>query len=299
MTAPIPREARQRVWEMYLGGKSFQLIEDVTGVSKASVVNIVRDMGGYDPDHILMRALAVNLRKNGSDLSQYASTIRISSLLIEYGVDYATGEELLGKFLPTCYKLQWDPSVAVHTLRQFLASAERYGHTPMEHANYFNKLHSSEASLHRRNFRERKKLRDLIQKYDIVKDNLDVFLSEDGVVSLIGNNKLTVIESDWQIKELKNDISLSQQNKSIDPIKLEQLNESLIVPVSEQEVLDKLDDIRRHPSKYLYLFDKPIPTGPSSIAGASQPTPPVNTLEDSSDLDQEQVSIDQISGDII
>ena len=44
---------------------------------------------------------------------------------------------------------------------------------------------------------------------------------------------------------------------------------------------------------YLYLFDKPIPTGPSSIAGASQPTRPVNILEDSSDLDQEQVSIDQ------
>ena len=54
----------------------------------------------------------------------------------------------------------------------------------MEHANYFNKLHASEASLHLRNFRERKKLRDLTQKYDIVKDNLDVFLSEDGVEKL-------------------------------------------------------------------------------------------------------------------
>ena len=69
-------------------------------------------------NYILMRTLAVNLRKNGSDLSQYASIIRMSSLLDEYGVDYATGEELLGKFLPTCYKLQWEPSDAVHTLQQ-------------------------------------------------------------------------------------------------------------------------------------------------------------------------------------
>ena len=265
----------------------------MTGVSKASVVNIVRDMDGYDPDHILMRALAVNLRKNGSDLSQYASIIRISRLLDEYGVDYATGEELLGKFLPTCYNLHWEPSVAVHALYKFLPSAERYGHSPMDHANYFNKLQSSENKVMLRNFRARKKLRELTKKYDIVQDNLDVFFSEDGVLQLITNNKMTVIESDWQIKELKNDISLTKQNKSIDPIELDKLNESLIVPVSEQEVLDKLDDIRRHPSMYLYLFDKPIPTGPSSIAGASQPTPPVNTLEDSSDLDQEQVSIDQ------
>ena len=50
MTAPIPAERRQRVWEMYLGGKSFALIEDLTSVSKASVVNIVRAWAGYDPD---------------------------------------------------------------------------------------------------------------------------------------------------------------------------------------------------------------------------------------------------------
>ena len=293
MTAPIPRETRQRVWDMYFGGKTFDIIEGVTGVSKASVFNIVRDMGGYDPDHILMRALAVNLRKNGSDLSQYASIIRISSLLDEYGVDYATGEELLGKFLPTCYNLHWEPSVAVHALRKFLASAERYGHSPMEHANYFNKLHGSEESLHLRNFRERKKLRELIQKYDIVKDNLAVFLSEDGVESLIVNKKLTTIEMESEIKALKNDALLHQQHKSIDPDELSRLNESLIISVSEQEVLDKLEDIRRHPSIYSNLFDKYIPTGPSSIAGASQSTPPIDTLEVSSDLDQKQVSIDR------
>jgi hypothetical protein len=293
MTAPIPREARRIAWELYLGGKTLDLIAELTGISKTSVFNIARGMEDKDPDYVLMRTLAVNLKKNGSDLSQYASVIRMSGVLDENGVDYATCEELLGKFLPTCYKLQWEPSAAVHALYKFLASAERYGHSPLEHANYFNKLQTTENKVMLRTLQARKKLRDLTKKYDFVQNNLDLFFSEDGVLHLITSNKMTVIESDRQIKELKNDISLSQQNKSIDPIELEQLNESLIVPVSEQEVLDKLDDIRRHPSMYLYLFDKPIPTGPSSIAGASQPTPPVNTLEDSSDLDQEQVSIDQ------
>ena len=62
---------------------------------------------------------------------------------------------------------------------------------------------------------------------------------------------------------LKNDALLHQQNKSIDADELSRLNESLIISVSEQEVLDKLEDIRRHPSMYPYLFDKPIPTGPA------------------------------------
>lgn len=132
-----------------------------------------------------------------------------------------------------------------------------------------------------------------MRKYDIVKDNLDVFLSEDGVESLIGNKKLTTIEMESEIKALKNDALLHEQHKSIDPDELSRLNESLIIPVSEQEVLDILEDIRRHPSIYSNLFDKPIPTGPNSIAGASKSSPPVNTLEDFSDLDIEGVSIDQ------
>ena len=50
---------------------------------------------------------------------------------------------------------------------------------------------------------------------------------------------------------------------------LSRLNESLIVPVSESDVADKLDDRRRYPSMDPNLFDKPIPTGPNSIAGSS------------------------------
>ena len=240
-----------------------------------------RGIEDQDPEYILMRTLAVNLKKNGSDLSQYASIIRMSSLLDEYGVDYATGEELLGKFLPTCYNLQWDPSDAVLTLQKFSQSAARYVHSPMEHAIFFNKLQSSETKLCLRIIQARKKLRDLIQKHDFVQDNLDVFLKEDGVMRLVTNNKMTIIESEWQIRELKKDIHLSQQSKSIDPDELSRLNESLIVPVSEQEVVDKLDDIRRYPSMYPNLFDKPIPTGPASIAGASEPSQLENTLEDS------------------
>ncbi len=291
MTAPVPRETRRIVWELYFGGKPLDLIADLTGISKTSVFNIVRDMGSHDPDYVLIRTLAVNLRKNGSDLSQYASILRISSLLDEYGVDYVTGEDLLGKFLSTCYKLSWEPSVAVLTLYEFLRSAERYGHSPLEHANFFNKLQSSEQNLYRRIIQARKKLRDLTQKHDIVQNNLDVFLSEDGVTRWITNNNMTTIESERQINELKKDSLLSQQCKSIDPYELSRLNESLIVPVSESDVIDKLDDIRRHPSMYSHLFDKPIPTGPGSIAGASEPSQLV--LEDPPDLDQKEVSVEQ------
>ena len=93
----------------------------------------------------------------------------------------------------------------------------------MEHANFFNKLQSSETKLYLRIIQARKKLRDLIQKYDIVQDNLDFFLAEDGVMRWVTNNKMTTIESEWQIRELKKDIHLSQQSKSIDPVRTKQI----------------------------------------------------------------------------
>ena len=158
---------------------------------------------------------------------------------------------------------------------------------------FLTNCNRARTKLYLRIIQARKNLRELIQKYAIVQDNLEFFLAEDGVLRWITNNKMTTIESEWQIKELKKDLLLSQQGKSIDPYELSRLNESLIVPVSESDVTDKLDDIRRHPSMYPNLFDKPIPTGPASIAGASQPSQLENTLEDPPDLDQKEVSVEQ------
>ena len=63
-------KTRRNVWELYLGGKPLDLIADLTGISQTSVFNIVRDKGSHDPDHVLMRTLAVNLRKNGPTLAK-------------------------------------------------------------------------------------------------------------------------------------------------------------------------------------------------------------------------------------
>lgn len=60
-------------------------------------------------------------------------------------------------------------------------------------------------------------------------------------------------------KDLKTDLDLHRQGKSIDPVQIDNLNECLIIPVSEKKVLDKLEDIRRHPAEYSFLFDKPLP----------------------------------------
>jgi hypothetical protein len=266
MSKPIPEELRRRVWKHYLNGKSFGMIFRLTGVIRASVYNIVHNIEKEDPNYPLFRAIALDLKKNGSDLQHYSSYLRISQLLAQHGIDYPTGEAILSELLPACYQLRMEPSEAINTLRNFSNSAEEYGHSLEQHAEYFNKLHARVEQMHLELGEEGKKLHDLIQKNPIVQDNLDVFLSEDGVLAWIENNKLTTVENEYEIKELKKDLALFQSGNSVDSHELNKLNDSLVSPVSEAEVVAKLEDIRRNPSMYSHLFAKRLPSDSDKMA---------------------------------
>ena len=67
------------------------------GVVKSSVSNIVHSKMADDPSFELMRYLVLNLKKDGTDVSEYAAGIRIQHLLQEYGVELETGESIYRK----------------------------------------------------------------------------------------------------------------------------------------------------------------------------------------------------------
>ncbi len=266
MSKPIPEELRRRVWRYYLSGKSFGRISRLTGVTRGSVYNIVHNIEKEDPDYPLFRAIALDLKKNGSDLQHYSSYLRISQLLAQHGIDYPTGEAILSSLLPASYQLRMEPSEAINKFRNFSNSAEQYGHSLEEHAEYFNKFQARVEQMHLELREEEKKLHDLIQKNPIVQDNLDVFLAEDGVLAWIENNKLTRVENNNEIKDLKKDLALFQSGNSVGPHELNKLNDSLVIPVSEAEVVAKLEDIRRNPSMYSHLFTKRLPSDSERMA---------------------------------
>ena len=119
MIGSMPRETRRTVCVIYLGGKTLDLIADLTGISKTSVFNIVQETASHDPDYVLMRTLAVNLEKNGSDLSQYASIIRISSLLEEYGWILQPAKISLENFFPHVINCSGPPQTLCSLYRSF------------------------------------------------------------------------------------------------------------------------------------------------------------------------------------
>ncbi len=84
---------------------------------------------------------------------------------------------------------------------------------------------------------------------------LKVLKSEDGVQNWIMDWKLDISSLKSEITALKKDLQNYRQGKSVDPDELKKLNKHLLYPLSENNILDKLDDIRRHPSDYVDLFE--------------------------------------------
>lgn len=92
-------------------------------------------------------------------------------------------------------------------------------------------------------------------------------------------------------KDLKTDLDLHRQGKSIDPVQIDNLNECLIIPVSEKKVLDKLEDIRRHPCRIFLPLrktsskglerepDSPDHSGPDTSDNILKGSEPTDSLE--------------------
>ena len=88
-------------------------------------------------------------------------------------------------------------------------------------------------------------------------------------------------------------LSLKKQIESghpIDPDELKKLNKYMINPLNEDDVLDKIENIRLHPSRYIQLFQKL----PSMIAKNKDAKPRLfydidqNNLDDTSNADTTQ-----------
>ena len=75
----------------------------MVGVSKTTVSTIINEAKLQDPNYALMRALVVNLAKNGSDIFQYASCVRILNLIHEYNLGDNEAEEIIRHLLPALY----------------------------------------------------------------------------------------------------------------------------------------------------------------------------------------------------
>lgn len=116
----IPPQIISEVLHLSLKGQSVRAIAQIVEISVGGVHSIIQEFATNDSNYQLLRILAINLRKNGSDILEYAWLVRLRNVLQNAGASPAEVEKIITEIPVFCYKAGIDVETLVDQLRMFI-----------------------------------------------------------------------------------------------------------------------------------------------------------------------------------
>ena len=108
MANRIPPEIREQVLTHWLKAISRDDIARTVGIGSGSVSEIVNEYKRHNPGFDLLREFVVAVRKEGTDIRKYGSTIRLQRLLETYDLSAEQIESFIASVAIQCYKRKVD-----------------------------------------------------------------------------------------------------------------------------------------------------------------------------------------------
>jgi predicted DNA-binding helix-hairpin-helix protein len=81
MAPRVPPEIREEILNLWLDANSRDDIARIVGIGAGTVSEIVKAYGQRNPGFELLRELVVAIKREGSNIREYASAIRLRRLL--------------------------------------------------------------------------------------------------------------------------------------------------------------------------------------------------------------------------
>ena len=257
MSHRIPPQIIEQVLHLSLSGRSIREIvksvrksdvfSDVLSdakfhaISVGSVHSLLQEFARNDPNYRLLRTLAVNLHKNGSDVFEYAWLVRLRNILQNAGASMTEVEKIITEVPVYCYKTGISVEILVDQLRMFKDYTEA------------NPADPGQCDVIVESYRKSIELYDkCIQRHEADVVHKDETYSEDKLKDMLEN-----ILTDEKVQEL---------------------NEGHIAELTKQEILERIIDVIKSPSDYEELFFGPAKIASSSFQSwQALPTIPFST----------------------
>lgn len=262
----LPRKIREKVLEYYYGStwRSIDWIAKEVGIPKSSVHNIVTAKKNEDPDFALVRFLVTNLKNEGIDVPKYARAIRISNQLDEYAIEQEDAELMIEELLASLYQEKWPIADAISTLHKFAEGAAEWRLTlfdyNMKHFEAVERLKEYNLEIEK----EKALLAKFVQANKIVPNNFHILNKKFGDIDITENERAVKYYKQRYLALLK-ESRRADQGKNLDKNQLDELNKNLVYPLTEDQVLEKLDEVCHNPAKYWQLFTDQLWTTPISV----------------------------------
>jgi hypothetical protein len=198
------------------------------GISVGSVHSLLQEFARNDTNYHLLRTLAVNLHKNGSDVLEYAWLVRLRNILQNAGASQTEVEKIITEIPVYCYKAGINVEILVDQLKMFKSYTEA------------NPADPGQCDLIIESYRKSIECCDkFIQRHEADGVHMDETYSEDKLEDM-----LEIILTDDKIEEL---------------------NEGRLVELTKQEILKRIVDVIKSPSDYEDLFFSPSKIASSSF----------------------------------
>lgn len=128
MGQKIPPAIKEKVISDWLQAKPRNAIADDLGISEGSVTNIIDEAKRESIKDIdLLRAVAVLLKKNNLDLTQFALSIKLKNKLDDLKIDEELADTFIEKAAIYCFQEEVDPYEFFSQIRHVCFICEYYG----------------------------------------------------------------------------------------------------------------------------------------------------------------------------
>lgn len=123
----IPSAIKEKVINDWLQAKSRNAIANDLGISDGSVTNIINEAKRESIKDIdLLRAVAVLLKKNNLDLTQFALSIKLKNKLDDLKIDEELADSFIEKAAIYCFQEEVDPYEFFSQIRHVCFICEYY-----------------------------------------------------------------------------------------------------------------------------------------------------------------------------
>ena len=189
-------------------------------ISVGSVHSLLQEFARNDPNYSLLRTLAVNLHKNGSDVFEYAWLVRLRNILQNAGASLTEVEKIITEVPVYCYKAGISVEILVDQLRMY----KNFTNT--------NSADPGQCNVVVESYRKSIEFYDkCIKRHEADVVHKDETYSEDKLKDM-----LEIILTDDKVQEL---------------------NEGHLAELTKHEILERIIQVTENPASYEELFFRP------------------------------------------
>jgi hypothetical protein len=254
----IPHSLKKTVIKEWLQGLSRDTISSNNDIGGGTVSRIIEEAKMNMPDIVLLREVAVKLKKENLDINHFASSVRLKKILDRLGLAEENVELLIEQVNTYCFKHEIPEKEFVSKIDEICGMLDSVDFSLNDLPVYIvqKKIHLE--SLDKEISERQEQIRQIIDECNITRNDLEEYRRNRPLRESVNRLTNTVYDKENEIflleKDLvrcKSELDLEKNSRAVLETELDEANKKLPIdrPLEMEELVKITDEIFYNPSR--------------------------------------------------